>query len=730
LEVARFPFLTSFCPFLRIDSIGRWRSRCFPNSAVVDPGPAKERPAQISRRDYPPNGEFPQIHRAYVRHCCRCCCKKRLVYFGDVDLTLLFSFAVDDNIRKQLERGTNGRSNKDPSQVHPWNVEETLEELHRRNYYPRASKHQADKQSVTRWPDVLRAAVEGNASLALSSFGAALYYLQRNLISDELLSLGIVKAYIPPESTVAVEKQGEIHRLATQQNAQESLLEEGQPQNAAASNNSVPMEIEQPSAETINAENEITHMSLDGTTLHNLEILTNSVDNKVAGSLWSKINYTKTPHGSRLLRAWLLRPLFRKSDIDRRADAVQELVSGGAAVAFQEARNVLSNCGDIERLLSRVHSMSGALLPEEEEGADRIHPNDRAVLYEHATYTKRKCSDFSKVLKGLRSASQIPELFHGVAIESPLLRKIVQFVDQGGCFPDMANELEWFFTNFDCEEAAKGLFEPFRGIDYLFDEASETIERIIADLNDYKDDMCTNVLTPHALARSSWKYANVNPESKDKYLIELPASVAVPDDFIMKGKRGSGHKQINKYRTPHVEQLVQELERAYDLQKERKEKGIELVFAKFDSMRPLWAAAAQATALLDSLGSLAQVAAKPGYTRPRILECPPGVSPSIKIVQGRHPCVENTYQSSEFIPNDLSLGCPTEDNAAPRVLLLSGPNMGVSCRCEFLLNVTPVLLLTIFYSTVNREKARCSAKPASLRFLPRSAHLSQPKTVN
>ena len=593
------------------------------------------------------------------------------------------STALDASVRKQLERGTSGRQ----SQVHPWDVEETLNELHRRKYYPRASKQQADQFSVKRWPPVLRAAVEGEAALALSSFGAALYYLQRNLIDGELLSLGIVKAYIPPESSaVATEQAGEIHQLALQQNMQESGLDDSSPngprgeRSAPSENGPAPMDIDQP--ETLDAENEVTHMSLDGTTLHNLEILTNSVDHKVAGSLWSKINYTKTPHGSRLLRAWLLRPLFRKADIDRRADAVQELVSGGAAMALKEARSVLSKCGDIERLLSRVHSMSGSGLPGED--GDGIHPNERAILYETATYTKRKVGDFSKVLNGLRCVVQIPELFNGIEIESGLLRKIVKFVDQGGCFPDMAEEIDWFFSNFDCDQAAKGLFEPTIGIDDLFDESVATIERIIAELDDYKDEMCANHLTPRSQARSSWKYANLNPDSKDKYLIELPASVVVPEDFIMKGKRGQGHKQINKYRTPVVEQLVQELERAYDVQKERKEKGMELIFAKFDSKRALWASAAQATALLDALGALAQTAAKNGFTRPRILDCLPGESPCVNIVQGRHPCVENTFSSSEFIPNDVSLGrSMANESASPsRVLLLSGPNMGVSLCFE------------------------------------------------
>lgn len=555
--------------------------------------------------------------------------------------------------------------------MHPWDVQETLTELHRRKYFPRASK-QNEEQSVARWPKVLKAVVEGNADLALASFGAVLFYLQRHLIDAELLSMGIVKAYIPPESAAPTSNDsGDIQQLAVEQNLQDS----GVVTSALSSNMDQPIDR--------NVESETSFMSLDGTTLHNLEILTNTVDHKTNGSLWSKINYTKTPHGSRLLRAWLLRPLFRKADIVRRQDAVEELVSGGAAVALKEARAILAKCGDVERLLSRIHSMSGRnSMPGDDgdDGIDRYHPNERAVLYENVTYTKRKVGDFSKVLNGLRCASQIPELFSCIDIQSGLLRKVVHFSDQGGCFPNMEEELEWFFADFDCDQAAKGNFEPCKGIDPLYDNACDTVDSIVSELHDYRDEMCSQVLTPRSLAKSTWKYVNIKQDSKDKYLVELPASVNVPDDFIMKGKRGSGQKQINKYRTPVVEKLIVDLEKALDVQKARKAKGIEMIFAKFDAKQSLWAAAAQATALLDALGALAQTATKSGYTRPLILDCEPNESPSIKISQGRHPCVENTFNSAEFVPNDLTLGCstPSSNVVSPRVLLLSGPNMGVS----------------------------------------------------
>mmetsp|Transcript_14324 Transcript_14324/g.19586 ORF Transcript_14324/g.19586 Transcript_14324/m.19586 type:complete len:139 (+) Transcript_14324:240-656(+) len=46
------------------------------------------------------------------------------------------------------------------------------------------------------------------AQLALSSFGAALFILQWSLIDGEILSMGIVKAYVPLGSPSATETSG------------------------------------------------------------------------------------------------------------------------------------------------------------------------------------------------------------------------------------------------------------------------------------------------------------------------------------------------------------------------------------------------------------------------------------------------------------------------------------------------------------------------------------------
>jgi DNA mismatch repair protein MSH6 len=590
------------------------------------------------------------------------------------------STALQAEHRRQLERPR--------SVTHPWDVEETLNELHRKRYFPRGSR-QAGNKSIARWPPVLQAVVEGEANLCLSSLGAALFFLQRNLIDQEILTMGIIKAYIPQTSpSIQQHASGASQTFAASQATAHERSQDSEGRHESETNGSVtalegnPL-FQVPTGVTASAdgENQITYMSLDGTTLHNLEILTNSVDFKVSGSLWSKINHTKSPHGARMLRAWLLRPLFRKNDIDRRADAVQALVGGAGALALREVRqSIFSKIGDLDRLLSRVHSMSGGIsIDADREGEcddgmpSDYHPSERAVLYENATYTQRKVGDFSKLLNGLRRSCQIPELFSDMELDpNGQLFKFVRLQRDGGLFPDMVEELDWYFENFDCDKAEKGLYEPVRGCDPIYDQACDTIQRVKEDLVAYQDEMCRE-LSPRHVAKSSWKYINTKPDSKDKYLIELPVNVDVPADFLVKGKRGSGHKQVNKYTTPVVAELVKELERAYEVQQVRKAKGMQLIFARFDAQRSLWSAAAHVTAVLDAIGSLAIMAENPGYCRAEILECPADKQPSINIVKGRHPVVETSFHSSDFIPNDLRLGpqeYPEDDSA--RMLLLSG----------------------------------------------------------
>ena len=116
----------------------------------------------------------------------------------------------------------------------------------------------------------------------------------------------------------------------------------------------------------------------------------------------------------------------------------------------------------------------------------------------------------------------------------------------------------------------------------------------------------------------------------------------------------------------------------------------------FDESRGVWTAAVTCASLLDALLALAAVSSAPSYVWPTILtRGVDGVDgPVLHISSGRHPMLEQTMSEKgdgEYIPNSTKLGGSTIPNStklggstenstarqySPRLLLLSGPNMG------------------------------------------------------
>lgn len=85
---------------------------------------------------------------------------------------------------------------------------------------------------------------------------------------------------------------------------------------------------------------------------------------------------------------------------------------------------------------------------------------------------------------------------------------------------------------------------------------------------------------------------------------------------------------------------------------------------------------AKAIAALDVFASLALVAERNNFVRPKINEN--GV---LDIKNGRHPVVEQMIENDMFIANDTYL-----DNQKKRVSIITGPNMaGKSTHREYLL---------------------------------------------
>lgn len=61
----------------------------------------------------------------------------------------------------------------------------------------------------------------------------------------------------------------------------------------------------------------------------------------------------------------------------------------------------------------------------------------------------------------------------------------------------------------------------------------------------------------------------------------------------------------------------------------------------------------------------------------------PHSSPFLDLRGSRHPCVTKTYFGDDFIPNDICIGCPSNEEeecegnmALAPCVLVTGPNMG------------------------------------------------------
>jgi len=104
-------------------------------------------------------------------------------------------------------------------------------------------------------------------------------------------------------------------------------------------------------------------------------------------------------------------------------------------------------------------------------------------------------------------------------------------------------------------------------------------------------------------------------------------------------------------------------------------------------------ATAGAIAQIDALSSLAEVAVRHGYVRPTLTN-----EDVIDIKGGRHPIVEQSIGSDNFVPNDAYL-C-NRDN---QLIILTGPNM--SGKSTYLRQVALIILLAQIGSFIPADSA-------------------------
>lgn len=562
----------------------------------------------------------------------------------------------------------------------PWDFDQTVAEIS--ESLPKASKKSSKLQDTTRWPAVLRQAVDGRAELAVQALGSVVSWLGRGLVDHELLTMGNFDSYAPPDQQVAAaptEKSAIVVGCdeAAIARGERAVRREEAARKAGGSVQDQDDDDEESSSSLENASSSSSRrMTLDATTLKHLEILSSSAPDGKTGSLWSFLDCAKTPCGSRKLKSWLARPLFNVGDINSRSDAVSTLVE--AKEEAEAIRAKLAKIPDLERLLQQLHTLGSTRRappgPDDDEdlSMSEKHPDSRAVLFDAIKLNGRKVQQLCKALDGLRRCEKAVLLAREhfdnhnehsgrTTNTGGLLRRCLS------AFPRIEEHLRPFESGFDLKRAQKdGTLEAAPGADDAYDAAKDDEARVLGRLENWLEDKKRELRCSEA---------SFVMTARDRYALKLPddlvskSSFKIPSDWTQKSKS----KKYVSFSVPEVVREVERLEAAEKRVQAAKVDQLRSLFAAFDSRRSRWALAVESISTLDALLALAHVSRRDGFCRPVVRNGDDDHNQVLKITNGAHPCLEETC--SQVVGNDLQLG-GDDEQYSPSVLLLTGPNMG------------------------------------------------------
>ncbi|XP_044930321.1 LOW QUALITY PROTEIN: DNA mismatch repair protein Msh3 [Mustela putorius furo] len=397
---------------------------------------------------------------------------------------------------------------------------------------------------------------------------------------------------------------------------------------------------------------EMEFMTINGTTLRNLEILQNQTDMKTKGSLLWVLDHTKTSFGRRKLKKWVTQPLLKLREINARLDAVSEVLHSESSV-FGQIENHLRKLPDIERGLCSIYH--------------------------------KKCStqEFFLIVKTLyHLQSEFQALIPAVNshVRSDLLQTSILEI------PELLSPVERYLRILNEQAAKTGnkteLFKDlteFPLIKKRKDEIQEVTDKIQIHLQEIRK----------ILKNSSIQYVTV---SGQEFMIEIKNSAVscIPADWVKVGST----KAVSRFHSPfivenyrHLNQLREQL--VLDCSAEW------LGFLEnFSEHYHSLCKAVHHLATVDCIFSLAKVAKQGDYCRPTLQE-----GRKIVIKNGRHPVIDMLLgEQDQYVPNSTNLSGDSE-----RVMIITGPNMGG--KSSYIKQVALITIMAQIGSYVPAEEA-------------------------
>lgn len=379
-------------------------------------------------------------------------------------------------------------------------------------------------------------------------------------------------------------------------------------------------------------------MKMDIYTKRNLDLVENSRLKTRSYSLLWLLDKTKTAMGSRNLKRWIENPLTNHQIIEKRYDMIETLLE--EFILKEELQALLYQIYDLERLCGRI-------------SYGNMNAKDLLQLKK----SLRVLPDIQNILKNLNYSQKINCL-------QPLYELLEKSINEDA--PLSLKEGNLIKSGFNLE-----------------------LDQIKANKKGDTDFILK--IEQEERERTGIKNLKVGFNKIFGYYIEVTKGniPLVKEEFNYQRKQTLAN--CERYITP----LLKEKE---ELIIGAEEKIIELEYNLFMEIKDQTKQhvseiqiIAKMIAEIDTLVSLAVVAEKNNYVRPKLNQ-----TKEIKIINSRHPLVEKVM-NEEFVPNDIIL------NEDTNILIITGPNM--AGKSTYLRQLAIISIMAALGSFVPAESA-------------------------
>lgn len=362
--------------------------------------------------------------------------------------------------------------------------------------------------------------------------------------------------------------------------------------------------------------NQTSFMFLDSATQRNLELIRNLKIRTEENTLLWAIDETLTPMGGRYLRGLILRPFIDISEIRKRQNAVEYLFEDYELI--ETLRSNLRKLQDLERLSNRI-------------GAKSANPRDLTAIRNSITH-------LPSIKKALLSSKDV------------YLKSIAEEISE---FSSLKSLIESSIIDTPPLSLRDGGI-----IRNGYNKEIDSLRKIATSGKDFIAELEMSEKKKTGISSLKVGYNKIFG-----YYIEITNANLdqVPEHYIRKQTLVGGERFI----TPELKEYESKVIGAEERLKNLEYQAFNEILNEAQKESADLARTAHAIAASDFLTSLAVVAKRHNYVKPRIDE-----SGIIEITDGRHPVLERIPGEERFIPNNIYL-----DNEKQRLMIITGPNM-------------------------------------------------------